>query len=147
MVLFRIWIFQLPISFSGCLSEIELFAYFKGRLLWPMAYLSLAYHLLVFSLWLTFLWPMACLWPMAYLSLAYGLLVFCLWLTCLWPMAYLSLAYDLLVFGLWLTCQCKDYQVLVRRFDFWIIFLNWNYSSSLFLFWCAGCWACIVLLE
>ena len=72
---------------------------------------------------------------------------FGLWLTCLWPMAYLSLAYDLLVFGLWLTCQCKDYQVLVRRFDFWIIFLNWNYSSSLFLFWCAGCWACIVLLE
>lgn len=46
MVLFRIWIFQLPISFSGCLSEIELFAYFNGRLLWPMAYLSLAYGLL-----------------------------------------------------------------------------------------------------
>ena len=32
--------------FSGCLSEIELFAYFNGRLLWPMAYLSLAYDLL-----------------------------------------------------------------------------------------------------
>ena len=46
MVLFRIWIFQLSISFSGCLSEIELFAYFNGRLLWPMAYLSLAYGLL-----------------------------------------------------------------------------------------------------
>ena len=46
MVLFRIWIFQLPISFSGCLSEIELFAYFNGRLLWPMTYLSLAYGLL-----------------------------------------------------------------------------------------------------
>ena len=46
MVLFRIWIFQLSISFLGCLSEIELFAYFNGRLLWPMAYLSLAYGLL-----------------------------------------------------------------------------------------------------
>lgn len=46
MVLFRIWIFQLSMSFSGCLSEIELFAYFNGRLLWHMAYLSLAYGLL-----------------------------------------------------------------------------------------------------